>query len=173
MRDRLIVWAALGFGIGRLPKAPGTYGAVLGLLWFWGLSYLPNLWLWCFVSVIASGAGVWLCSEAEQILKAHDPGCIVIDEIVAVPVAGLGWIAWRVVAEDPNGALSWAWDVSTAAWVVIVFLLFRLFDILKPWPVGGVQKLPRGWGVMADDILAAGYVALITFGVRWGYSLID
>lgn len=170
MRDKLIVWIALGFGVGRLPKAPGTYGSVLGLIWFWLLSLILNLYLAALLLGVSLLVGVWICGEAERILKCHDPGCIVIDEIVAVPIAGLGWVAWCLSRDDSLGFVMKA-DLTTFCWLGVVFFLFRFFDIVKPWPVGMSQSLPRGWGVMTDDLLAGAYVAILTFLGRLGLSL--
>lgn len=170
MRDKLIVWIALGFGVGRLPKAPGTYGSILGLVWFWLLSLLSNLYLAAFLVAFSALLGVWICGEAERILKCHDPGCIVIDEIVAVPIAGLGWVAWHLSRDDSLGFVMAA-DLTTFSWLGLVFVLFRFFDIAKPWPIGLSQSLPRGWGVMTDDLLAGICVAVLMFLSRLGLSL--
>ncbi|MCS1410877.1 MAG: Phosphatidylglycerophosphatase A [Verrucomicrobia subdivision 3 bacterium] len=152
---------ALGGGVGRLPKAPGTYGSVLGMLWLAALAMIPNFGL--VLGIIGSSLllGVWLCTQAESILKSHDPGPIVIDEILAVPVAGLSWMMW------PQGQAGG----NDLVWFLLIFGLFRFFDITKPWPVGLSQRLPQGWGVMADDVLAGGYVAVITGLGAWGLSL--
>ena len=160
MRDKLTVWIALGFGLGRLPKAPGTYGSLLGLIWFWALSLISNLYFAGLLLGLSILLGVWICSEAERILKCHDPGCIVIDEIVAVPIAGLGWVSWQLLGEGSPEFVMEA-NFTTVYWLLLVFGLFRFFDILKPWPVGISQNLSKGWGVMADDILAGLYVAII------------
>lgn len=170
MRDKLIVWIALGFGVGHLPKAPGTYGSILGLIWFWFLSLIPNFYLTALLLGFSVLFGVWICGEAERILKSHDPGCIVIDEIVAVPIAGLGWVVWTLSRDDSLGFVMEA-DVRTFTWLGLVFVLFRFFDIVKPWPVGLSQSFPRGWGVMTDDLLAGVYVAVLMFLGRLGLSL--
>ena len=169
MRDKLIVWIALGFGAGNLPKAPGTYGSILGLIWFWLLSLISNLYLAALLIGVSVLFGVWICGEAERILKCHDPGCIVIDEIVAVPIAGLGWVAWELSRDDSLGFVMEA-DLTTFFWLGLVFVLFRFSDIAKPWPVGLSQSLPRGWGVMTDDLLAGIYVAVLMFLGRLGIS---
>lgn len=105
-------------------------------------------------------AGVWVCSEAEKILKLRDPGCIVLDEILAVPIAGLGWMLG--CRQSSASVFSWencGWPLGAPA----IFILFRFFDIAKPWPINIVQSLPTGWGVMADDVFAAAYAGFVLF----------
>lgn len=172
MKDRVLLWLALGFGSGRLPKAPGTFGSVLGLFWLLFVFSLPSVWLALVVVLASIPAGAWICTEAERILNQHDPGCIVIDEILALPVAGLGWVTWRWGQGQSSTFHPWPSLAETVLWLVTIFILFRIFDIAKPWPVGVSQKLPKGWGVMADDVLAGAYVAVISFVGRWGISIV-
>lgn len=172
MKDRFIVALALGLGLGRLPKAPGTFGTLLGFPYLFVLLLLPSLTWLLLVASVALLAGVWICAEAERILQQHDPGCVVIDEILAIPFAGLGWMAWRGFFGaswlPPVSELSW----TDGVWWLVIFGVFRVFDIGKPWPVGVSQNLPGGWGVMADDLLAACYTAAVTFAARWLVNLV-
>ena len=165
-RDAIIVAVALGGGLGRIPKAPGTFGSLLGMLWFGLLISLPDRLLSLALLVGSFPVGVWICTEAERVLKQHDPACIVIDEILAVPVAGLGWVLWCEIDGVDPGSLMSSFSSSSLLWIAGIFGLFRFFDIAKPWPVGISQGLPRGWGVMADDLLAALYVAGLTFVIQ-------
>ena len=171
MTEKLVIWLALGLGLGRLPKAPGTYGSILGLAWFFALSQLSSLSLFLAAVLVSFFVGVWICTQAELILKQHDPGCIVIDEIVALPVAGLGWIIWHIQNGGLNTRVFQPINLESCLWCLSIFALFRLFDIAKPWPVGVSQKLDRGWGVMTDDILAGVYVALLSYSSRWLLSV--
>ena len=151
---------ALGLGAGRMPKAPGTCGSLLGLLWTAVLYSINGVGWTLGIIGLSLLAGVWVCSQAEKILKLRDPSCIVLDEILAVPIAGLGWILGCCQSIDAVFPLeNWEWLLGPAA----VFVLFRLFDIAKPWPVNVAQRLPKGWGVMADDFLAAAYAGLLLF----------
>lgn len=165
MRDRLILWVALGAGLGRLPKAPGTFGSLLGLVWLWGVFQIDSLGVLAAVLVASLMVGVWVCTEAERVLGQHDPGCIVLDEILALPIAGLGWLLWSRLYGGEDGV------VPSLLWLAAIFAVFRVFDIAKPWPVGVSQQLPRGWGVMADDVLAAILTALLLFAGRWLLSI--
>ncbi len=170
--DKLIVFLALGLGTGRSPVAPGTVGSLLGLVWLFALGQLTSVALFLFLVFLSFFAGVWICTRAEEILKLHDPGCVVLDEILALPVAGLGWLAWQHhtgMARDHVFPLA-GWEA--VGWSVVIFALFRLFDIAKPWPVGPSQNLAKGWGVMSDDFLAGLMTALVSFLGRWLLSLL-
>lgn len=160
------LWIAQGFGIGRVPVAPGTFGSVIGLLWFLLLLGAGNLWIWAVGTLLGVGISVWLCGAAEQTLKQTDPGSVVLDEIVAMPVCFGSWVgyyAWK------NGALpSVSYFFSNHRWylTVGVFAAFRLFDIWKPWPIRQSQDLPGGWGVTTDDVLAGIYVSLLALAIE-------
>lgn len=146
-----------------MPKAPGTCGSLLGLLWTAVLYSISGLGWMLGIIGVSLLAGVWVCSEAEKILKLRDPGCIVLDEILAVPIAGLGWMLGcrqsQVGIASVFSLENWEGLLGMPA----VFVLFRFFDIAKPWPVNVAQRLPKGWGVMADDFLAAAYAGLFLF----------
>jgi phosphatidylglycerophosphatase A len=109
----------------------------------------------------------YVCGSAEKSLGQTDPGSVVFDEIIAIPISFLGWVIlyyyshanWPTLAYFMNSNRWWGW--------LAIFGLFRLFDIWKPWPVRQSQSLPGGWGVTVDDVLAGVYVSLvtITFGL--------
>ncbi len=130
---------AFGFGSGLAPVAPGTFGTLVGLPLFWLLAPLP-LWGYLAVVVVLFAAGVWLCDQVSRDLGVHDHAGIVWDEIVGYLV---------VMSAMPRGE----WE-----WMLAGFLLFRLFDIVKPWPIGWVdRRVSGGFGIMLDDLLAALY----------------
>ena len=166
------LWIAQGFGVGRIPVAPGTFGSVIGVLWFGLLLATGNLWLFTAGSIAAIALSVWLCGAAEKALGQEDPGSVVLDEIVALPVCYWGWVAilvWK------TGALPAFADFFTArTWLLTlgVFAAFRFFDVAKPWPVDQSQSLPGGWGVTIDDVLAAVYVNLVVLLVYAGKTLL-
>jgi phosphatidylglycerophosphatase A len=161
----MIVWLAQGFGIGRIPFAPGTFGSAVGLLWFITLLATKNLWFYLAGTAIGIGLSVWLCGAAERILKQTDPSSIVLDEIVAVPVCFLSWVTREWFRQGQLPALEVFFNSRTWYITLITFALFRLFDIVKPWPIRQSQRLPGGWGVTIDDLLASVYVALLTLMV--------
>jgi phosphatidylglycerophosphatase A len=163
------LWVAQGFGVGRIPVAPGTFGSVVGLLWFGLLLMTGNLWLFVAGTIAAIALSVWLCGAAERALGQTDPGSVVLDEIAAMPVCFLGWVA--VLAWKTGALPKFADFVSPHTWPLTlgVFAAFRLFDVVKPWPVYQSQSLSGGWGVTIDDVLAAGYVnavVLLAYAVK-------
>lgn len=160
--NAFILWLAQGFGVGRIPFAPGTFGSLVGLLWFALLLMTGNVWLFAAGTIIGVALAVWSCSAAEKILRQKDPGSVVLDEIAALPICFAGWMGILLVK---NGAWpSPDYFFSKENWLLTlgVFAAFRFFDIAKPWPVRQSQSLPGGWGVTVDDVLAAIYVSLAT-----------
>ena len=133
---------AFGFGSGLARVAPGTVGTLLAVPLGWFLKQLPALW-YGPVLLLLFLAGIYVCGAASRRLGQHDPGGIVWDEMVGY---------WLTVALIP---VTWAWWLAA-------FLLFRLFDILKPWPIRQVEKrLGGGLGIMADDVIAALYAMAV------------
>ena len=160
--DRFILHVAQGFGLGRIPMAPGTFGSLGGILWFLFLVNLGSLTALLAGTILGLALSVWTSAAAERILVQRDPGSVVIDEIAAIPILFLPWclgVHWHDGVLPPVEAFfhSGRWMLT-----LLFFVLFRIFDIAKPWPVGPSQKLPGGWGITIDDVLAALYVALIS-----------
>ncbi len=136
---------ALGFGAGLSPKAPGTMGTLVAFPLFWLLLESPLYWVW---AVLALVVGVWACGVTGRALGVHDHGGIVWDEVAAfllvLPVAPASWFGY-----------------------VLAFVLFRLFDIWKPFPIGWLDaRVKGGLGVMLDDVLAAVYSIVCLLGVK-------
>jgi phosphatidylglycerophosphatase A len=129
---------ALGFGTGLIPKAPGTFGTLVGFVVYWLLTCLPAQAFWPALLVLFL-LGIWICGVTGRALGVADHSGMVWDEIVAL-------------------ALVLAFTPATLAWWVAAFALFRLFDIWKPFPIRYFDRtLKGGFGVMFDDLLAAGY----------------
>jgi phosphatidylglycerophosphatase A len=135
-----IHFLALGFGSGLLPKAPGTYGTLAAIpLYLLLAPTSTNIYL--AVVIIMSLAGIYICGKAAKDAGVHDHGAIVWDEIV-------GFLITMFMVP-----LTWQS-------VIVGFILFRIFDIFKPWPISYVDKnLHGGLGIMVDDVLA-GFAAL-------------
>jgi len=137
-------WIACGFGSGLSPVAPGTAGSLAALLPWFALREVP-LPYYAAVLVLAFVFGVWACDWAVRALKVSDPGAVVWDEFVGL------WIALTPLLWMPKGAL----------WICAGFILFRIFDIAKPWPVSWADRhVGGGFGVMLDDVFAGLYAAL-------------
>ena len=147
------VWLATGGGIGFIRWAPGTFGTLLGLPLAWGISRLP-LGAGAAAIVALILLGVPICSRAAKRLGRKDPGAVVWDEIAAVPVT-----FFLVDLDRSAGAL--------AGLLALGFVLFRIFDILKPPPAPWLERLPDGWGIMADDLAAGIYACLCLHAALW------
>ena len=128
-----------------------------------------NFWIYLAGCVVLVPLSAWVCGEAERILDREDPGEVVLDEIIAVPMCFLGVFAVMTFQGEgmPTGqgvlARQWTW-----AWALAGFALFRLFDIWKPGPIDRAQSLHKGWGVTMDDVLAGLLTGAILGGVYFG-----
>ena len=137
-------------GLGWLPVAPGTWASLLPAIVFALLCYfgVPVVVVWiilCLIAVDAATICVWFSPAVIAELGKEDPREIVVDEVAGQAIAYLG--AYAVGGRE---------ILVTAA---VGFLAFRLFDIFKPWPCRQLEKLPAGWGILADDLMAGVYAA--------------
>ena len=165
--DRLTVFLARGCGLGLLPKAPGTWGSLGGVAWTALLLAPGNFWFYLTGTVLGLAASVVLCGRAAELIGQKDPSEIVLDEIAAFPACYAGLLS--ILNHSPSGPptlLDLAVQPNAWAWLVAGFLLFRLFDIWKPPPIRQIQALPGGWGITADDALAACFTVAILH-VAW------
>lgn len=143
--DKLVWFLGVGLGSGLVPKAPGTMGSLAILLlypvWLW-LGFMPSL----IAMIIMSIVGIYICGRTADIMQVHDDGRIVWDEfagqsITLLPLIYLANLAW--------------W------WIFPAFILFRLFDVWKPFPIGWAdQHVSGGLGIMLDDLIA-GLMAML------------
>ncbi len=137
---------ATALGVGYVPVASGTFGAAVGLLLWYVLPPSPMLQAGTIVLLFAIGS--WAGTVAEDHFGARDPGAVVIDEVMGMLITlFLNPVGWK-------GAL-------------VAFLLFRLFDVIKPYPANELEALPGGAGVMADDAMAAVYSNLTLRAGLW------
>lgn len=137
-----IHFLAFGFGSGCAPKAPGTFGTLMGVLVYCMLPEMPTV-LYLLLIVLSFIVGVYLCDKASEALGVHDHGGIVWDEFVGL---------WITMIAAPEG-----WQ-----WLVLGFCLFRLFDIWKPQPIKFLdQKVHGGFGIMLDDVVAGLYALIV------------
>ena len=158
MTSRVLLLLAEGFGVGRVRRAPGTFGSFLGLLWFLVLVWPQHFGVYAGGALGGVLASVWVCVAAERILERTDPPSVVLDEIVAVPLCYAGGVAWLWLKTGEMPSPGFFFTGRNWWGIAGVFVAFRFFDILKPWPIGVSQRLPGGWGVALDDVLAACYV---------------
>ena len=161
VKSHFILWIAQGFGVGRISFAPGTFGSLLGLLWFVVLLLPGNFWVYLGGMVTGMSLSVRLCGAAKKILNQPDPGCVVLDEIIAVPICFGAWVGAFLFKNGAMPPPEYFFSRDTWLLTLVVCAAFRLFDITKPWPVRQSQKLPGGWGVTLDDVLAALYVNVV------------
>jgi phosphatidylglycerophosphatase A len=135
-------------GVGYLPLIPGTFGSLLGVAIFLLLTRGSAGILLVVISIVAiTFAGIWAASRTEELSGRKDPGKVVVDEV-----------AGQMISLFPLTLFS-HW--STTA-VIISFILFRFFDIVKPYPAGRLEALKGGFGIMCDDLVAGAYGALLT-----------
>jgi phosphatidylglycerophosphatase A len=138
------LFLAFGFGSGLSPKAPGTMGTLAAIPLWWLLAQLP-LTSYLIVVLIAAVVGITICGRAADQMGVHDHGGIVWDEFVGF------WIAMA--------ALPITWQS-----LILGFVLFRLFDILKPWPISWLdKKVSGGFGIMIDDVIAGLAAAAVIY----------
>ena len=144
------IWIATAGGAGYFPVAPGTAGSLVGIAIIVGLGLLP-LGGFAAGAVLAAASlvlffvGVWAAGVAEKHFGRTDPGQVVIDEVVGQMLTLL---------LIPH---------ATWKWLLGGFLLFRAFDIVKPFPARQAERIPRGWGIMVDDVIAGLYgLAVVT-----------
>lgn len=165
--QNLLLWAAQGFGLGRIPVAPGTFGSVLGIGWFALLLSTGRVWSLAAGTLAGAILAVWLCGLGERILGEKDPGSVVLDEAAAMPLCFCFWTGTWL--QRHHSLPGWHDFFARSNWpaILAVFAAFRLFDVWKPWPVRQSQSLPGGWGIVVDDLLAAVYVNLAGLAACW------
>jgi phosphatidylglycerophosphatase A len=148
-RPAFLIATVLGCGLS--PVAPGTAGSLAGLASAWALVHFLSLPPYC-LAILSLGLvpiGIWSATLTAQMSGKKDPGLVVVDELLG---------QWITLA----GAVRTNWKMY-----LIGFLLFRLFDIWKPYPVRQLESLPAGQGIVADDLMAGLYGALVLFTLGW------
>lgn len=147
---RYVIWknpihiVAFGFGAGLFPRAPGTFGTLAAIPFYWLLSHLQLPYYMAVVLFLTVLSG-WICHVTSKDLGIHDYKGIVLDEMVGY------WIT--MIAFPPH-----------MFWICAGFLWFRLFDIWKPWPISWIQKNVKGGiGIVLDDVVAAIFAWIALF----------
>ena len=132
-------------GVGYLPLVPGTFGSLLGVGIFLLLVRRVNPFVIVVLILVITFAGIWAASRTEELSGRKDPGKVVVDEVAGQMIALLPLTVFAV----------------TPLAVMISFMLFRCFDIVKPYPAGKLEGLKGGFGIMCDDLVAGAYAAII------------
>ena len=168
MLDRAVYWLGLGLGSGLPRRAPGTWGTVGGLIIaipLLSLGFIPFL----ILTILSCILGVWICGRTAELMQGHDDPHIVWDEwagiwITLLPLSYIG------IADD-NFWQNVSQELSIFA-IVVAFILFRFFDIVKPPPIGWADKrVAGGLGIMLDDIIAGIMAAVVWVAVMFGVLL--
>jgi phosphatidylglycerophosphatase A len=141
-------WLASSFGLGKLPFAPGTWGSLPAVVLYQVLGFLaPGAAVYGMAALLVLFS--WICVQcAPAVIRRtgrNDPQEVVADETAGQALTLL--------------AVAWVFPVHICNTAVLGFALFRLFDITKPWPIRRLEKLPSGWGILADDLAAGVYAA--------------
>ena len=136
------------FGCGLVPKAPGTMGTLGALPLYWLLVHQGGQGAVALAALVVTAVGLWSASVVQHVLGVKDPQIVVIDEVAGflvtmIPVATFSWSA-----------------------TIVGFVLFRLLDATKPWPVRALEALPSGWGIIMDDVAAGVLGAAALLGLR-------
>ncbi|MGB3110485.1 phosphatidylglycerophosphatase A [Psychrobacter sp. 1176_08] len=159
MIDRMVYWLGLGLGSGLPRRAPGTWGTIGGLIVaipLLSLGFLPFL----LITILSCFIGIWICGRTSELMKGHDDPHIVWDEWAGMWLTLLPFSYMSVTADNFWHYIS---QPSSLAALLLAFVLFRFFDIIKPPPIGWAdRKVAGGLGVMLDDIIA-GVMALIVW----------
>ena len=136
--DRLAVAIASVGYVGFAPVVPGTFGSMAGVVLFWLLRTTGFVWMDVLSAAVALGIGTWSAHVTERALQLRDPGIVVVDEVVGMLIT----LAFLPV---------------TVAGTIFGFVLFRILDVVKPWPAASLERAPGGFGIMLDDVMAGIY----------------
>lgn len=139
---------AFGFGSGAVPFAPGTFGTLMAIPFYLAMQSLSH-GLYLFLVILITLASMWLCDKVTKEINVHDHSGMCLDEIV-------GYLVTMYAA--PHGLI----------WIILGFLLFRLFDIWKPWPINYIDEhVSGGVGIILDDVLAGVYSLIVLRIIAW------
>ena len=205
-KPRLALALATALGVGYIPKAPGTFGSLVGVataylsaVFFLRPTSVGGLFplhpdsdavltdnhflvpgsdihnailalpVFCALAllVLLAAIGVWSASRAAAYARIEDPQFVVIDEVAGqhlallLPLVPIALPHFTAHMDFSDFAIFFALSLINWKYLLLGFILFRVFDIWKPWPIRGLEKLPGGWGIMADDWMAGIYAAIL------------
>ncbi|MFT5119999.1 MAG: phosphatidylglycerophosphatase A [Psychrobacter glaciei] len=166
--DRVVYWLGIGLGSGLPRRAPGTWGSVGGLIVaipLMSLGFVPFL----IITILSCLIGIWICGRTSELMQGHDDPHIVWDEWAGI------WITLLPFSYMGVSTASFWQDISqnlSIIALIIAFVLFRFFDIIKPPPIGWAdKKVAGGLGIMLDDIIAGVMAAVVWLVVMLGMLL--
>ena len=142
-------WIATCFKVGYLPLAPGTWGSIFAILLWWAFLKNVNIYIFVILIIFSFLIGIVASNIVIDQRGDADPSYIIIDELVGQ------WLALLFIPQE-------------YFYIVISFISFRFFDIIKPWPISLIEKLPKGLGVMSDDFIA-GLITLVLIQIMHIY----
>lgn len=153
------------FGLGFLPVAPGTWGSIPAVVAFVAVSYFTNsvllmLAVMCLLVIVGGVICVTISDAAIAAAGRKDPSEVVVDELAGQALTFVG-LCFGTINRIPDNKV---WVIGLAG-----FLVFRIYDILKPWPARKLEKLPSGWGILADDLMAGLYAAIVVQICVWAW----
>jgi phosphatidylglycerophosphatase A len=152
-KDFWIKCIASACGAGYAPIVPGTFGTLAAVPLYYLIAIYGNRWILGLAAIICLGIGIWVSDRAEILYGKKDPSQVVIDEVMGYLVAML-FLPFQV------------------KYVLISFVVFRIMDIVKPWPARQIQVLHGGWGIMFDDLVAGIYSGLVILSGDYLYRII-
>lgn len=143
------------FGVGYAPKAPGTFGSAATIPLLLGLSYISNIWIIVALTILLLLISTYTCELVQKSMDVHDPGWIVMDEVIGMIVT------WLFIFPS-----------TKPLELFLVFIIFRAFDIFKIWPASYFdKKINHGFGTIFDDVISAIYAGLVVYVIKNFYLI--
>ncbi|UYZ70380.1 phosphatidylglycerophosphatase A [Moraxella bovis] len=161
--EKCVYWLGIGLGFGLPKKAAGTWGTVGGAIIALPMLLLGS-WGFLIITIIGCLIGSYICGKTSDLMNTHDDPHIVFDEWVGMWIALLPSVWLLIGIPDDKSGLAY-WHPSLILFLIIPFILFRFFDIIKPFPIKWVDKnVSGGFGILIDDILA-GVMSAVVFAL--------
>ncbi|WP_201576861.1 phosphatidylglycerophosphatase A [Psychrobacter sp. H8-1] len=168
MLDRVVYWLGIGLGSGLPRRAPGTWGTVGGFIVaipLMSLGFVPFL----IITLLSCIIGIWICGRTSELMQTHDDPHIVWDEWAGIWITLLPFSYMSVTTDTFWQDISQSLSIIA---LILAFILFRFFDIIKPPPIGWADKrVAGGLGIMLDDIIAGVMAAAVWLVVMLGILL--
>lgn len=168
--EKCVYWLGVGFGSGLPKKAPGTWGTVGGLIVALPM-FLLGFWGFLAITIIGCLIGSYICGKTSDLMNTHDDPHIVFDEWVGMWIALLPIVLLINISQDFKIMLP---RIELWIGIILPFILFRFFDIVKPFPISWAdKKVSGGFGIMLDDILAGIMSAMVLYFGMMAYAVLS